>query len=562
MIHAVTALRRYRDEVNAKPSAAVRGHLVADGHEGLRDQMARLARFEWVDGADADGDVVASIPVPGGAVQVLPSDAFDAGEAQARIEKKRADLSKEIERAEQKLANDQFVSKAPAAVVDEERAQAGGVPRGAGPARVMNFRQAEEYLLSLELFGMRFGLDRMHRLMTVLGLPQRRFASIHVVGSNGKSSTVRMSAPRSWSAEGLRTGSYTSPHLRSFRERIEVGEEPVSEADFAAAVTRAAQAAELVNRTSEPDDHVTQFEALTAASYHELARRGVEVAVIEAGLGGRFDATNVIPSKVQVLTSVEPGTHPLARPDPGGHRPGEAGCCARPRDAGGGRAAARGARHRSAGGRGAAREACDGGRGGARGAGQRAPRAEDLPLRAAGAFQRGNFSLAAAGAEAFLGRPLRGACIEGRCSETVVPGRLQAVGERPLTLFDGAHNPSGATALAASLPEVFGSRRPRVAVVGVLEDKDAAGMLETLLPHLDRVVFTRPRNPRSLSPATLVSLAEKLGAPPLEIVAEPQAALERARELAGEDGVVLATGSIYLVADLVREAADARASTL
>ncbi len=167
----------------------------------------------------------------------------------------------------------------------------------------MDFRQAEEYLLSLELFGMRFGLDRMHRLMTVLGLPQRRFASIHVVGSNGKSSTVRFCAAI-LERHGLRTGSYTSPHLRSFRERIEVGEEAVPEADFAAAVTRAAQAAELVNRTAEPDDTVTQFEALTAAAYHELARRGVEVAVIEAGLGGRFDATNVIPSKVQVLTSV------------------------------------------------------------------------------------------------------------------------------------------------------------------------------------------------------------------------------------------------------------------
>ena len=167
----------------------------------------------------------------------------------------------------------------------------------------MNFRQAEEYLLSLELFGMRFGLDRMHRLMTVLGLPQRRFASIHVVGSNGKSSTARFCAAI-LERHGLRSGSYTSPHLRSFRERIEVGEVPVSEADFAAAVTRAADAAQMVNRTAEPDDHVTQFEALTAAAYHELARRGVEVAVIEAGLGGRFDATNVIPSKVQVLTSV------------------------------------------------------------------------------------------------------------------------------------------------------------------------------------------------------------------------------------------------------------------
>jgi dihydrofolate synthase / folylpolyglutamate synthase len=112
---------------------------------------------------------------------------------------------------------------------------------------------------------MRFGLDRMHRLMTVLGLPQRRFASVHVVGSNGKSSTVRFCAAI-LERHGLRTGSYTSPHLRSFRERIEVGEEAVSEADFAAAVTRAAQAAELVNRTAEPDDHVPQFEALTAAA--------------------------------------------------------------------------------------------------------------------------------------------------------------------------------------------------------------------------------------------------------------------------------------------------------
>jgi dihydrofolate synthase/folylpolyglutamate synthase len=412
----------------------------------------------------------------------------------------------------------------------------------------MKFRQAEEYLLSLELFGMRFGLDRMHRLMTVLGLPQRRFASIHVVGSNGKSSTVRFCAAI-LEREGLRTGSYTSPHLRSFRERIEVGEEPISEADFAAAVTRAAQAAELVNRTAEPDDHVTQFEALTAAAYHELARRGVEVAVIEAGLGGRFDATNVIPSKVQVLTSVSlehtrwlgPTLEDIAGEklavvrDHGtlvvGDVPPEVRAIAEEV------AAERHARlvtaspaHRS--------------------------------LRASGHFQETNFGLAQAAAEAFLGRPVRDEALNGAAAETVVRGRLEAVGERPLTLLDGAHNPSGAHALADSLAEVFGTRRPRVAVVGVLEDKDAAGMLETLLPHLDRVVFTRPANPRSLSPATLVTLGEKLGGPPAEIVASPRAALTRARELAGPDGVVLATGSIYLIADLVREDAGARASTL
>src|SRR5687768_16034763 len=142
----------------------------------------------------------------------------------------------------------------------------------------MTFREAEDYLLGLELFGMRFGLDRMHKLMTVLGMPQRRFASIHVVGSNGKSSTVRMIAAI-LERHGLRTGSYTSPHLRSFAERIEVGERPISEHAFAAAVERAAHAAGLVNRTLPDEDEVTQFEALTAAAYHALAASGVEVAV-------------------------------------------------------------------------------------------------------------------------------------------------------------------------------------------------------------------------------------------------------------------------------------------
>ena len=136
----------------------------------------------------------------------------------------------------------------------------------------MNYHEAETYLLDLELFGMRFGLDRMHRLMTALGMPQRRFASVHVVGSNGKSSTVRMLAAI-LERHGLRTGSYTSPHLRSFCERIEVGGRAIGGADLGAAVARAAHAADLVNRTVDPGDEVTQFEALTAAAYHELARR-------------------------------------------------------------------------------------------------------------------------------------------------------------------------------------------------------------------------------------------------------------------------------------------------
>ena len=417
----------------------------------------------------------------------------------------------------------------------------------------MTFRQAEEYLLGLELFGMRFGLDRMHRLMTVLGLPQRRFESIHVVGTNGKSSTVRFTAAI-LARHGLRTGSYTSPHLRSFRERVEVGEAPVSEQDFAAAVEQAAHAAGLVDRTADPDDVVTQFEALTAAAYHELARQEVEVAVVEAGLGGRYDATNVIPSRVQVLTGIDlehtrwlgPRLEDIAEEKLAVVKDGATLVVPPDLDP-----AAMAVAERVAGERRARLVA-------ARPAGD-----ADLDLRAAGGFQRANFALAAAAAEAFLGRALDTAGVAAAARETRVAGRMDVVGQEPLTVYDGAHNPSGVDALVASLDDVLGERRPRVAVIGVLDDKDAAAMLRALLPRFERVVFTRSANPRALSPATLVSLAEKLApAVTAEAAADPHSALERARGLAGPGGAVIATGSIDLIADLLREDRDARASTL
>src|SRR5271167_3475781 len=161
--------------------------------------------------------------------------------------------------------------------------------------------QAERHLRSLELFGMRFGLDRMRRMMTVLGSPERRFETIHVVGTNGKTSTTRMIAAI-LERHGLRTGAYTSPHLMSYAERVQVDEHDLEGGAFAKAIERAARAAETVNRTLEGDDHVTQFELLTAAALWEMAERGVEVGVIEAGLGGRYDATSVIDSRVTALT--------------------------------------------------------------------------------------------------------------------------------------------------------------------------------------------------------------------------------------------------------------------
>ena len=163
--------------------------------------------------------------------------------------------------------------------------------------------QAERQLRSLELFGMRFGLDRMRRMMTVLGSPERRFEAIHVLGTNGKTSTTRMIAAI-LERHGLRTGAYTSPHLVSYRERVQVSEQDLDRHEFAAAIARASWAAERVNRTLEDDDHVTQFELLTAAALWQMAERDVDVAVIEAGLGGRYDATSVIDSRVTALTNV------------------------------------------------------------------------------------------------------------------------------------------------------------------------------------------------------------------------------------------------------------------
>jgi len=419
----------------------------------------------------------------------------------------------------------------------------------------LTFREAEDYLLGLELFGMRFGLDRMHKLMTVLGMPQRRFASLHVVGSNGKSSTVRFTAAI-LERHGVDTGSYTSPHLGSFRERVEVGEEPISEVRFAAAVERAAHAARIVERTLPADDGVTQFEALTAAAYHELAASGVEVAVIEAGLGGRYDATNVIPSRVQVLTSVGlehtrwlgPTARDIAREKLAVvHDGGTLVVGALDPDV---RAMAKRAadEHHAA--------LVEAPAFGEVAATQRAS------LRGGGEFQRRNFAVAASAAEAFLGRPLDPGAVARAAADTRVPGRLDIVAERPLTVYDGAHNPAGARALAEALPELAAGRAPLVLVASVLDDKDAAGMLAALLPLAERAVFTRCSNPRSLSPATLETLGQQLGGPPAETVTRPRAAVARARELAGGLGAVVATGSIYLVADLVREADDARASAL
>ncbi|MGH2833229.1 MAG: bifunctional folylpolyglutamate synthase/dihydrofolate synthase [Solirubrobacteraceae bacterium] len=423
---------------------------------------------------------------------------------------------------------------------------------------------AERQLRKLELFGMRFGLDRVRRMMTVLGSPERRFSSIHVLGTNGKSSTTRMIAAI-LQRHGLRTGAYLSPHLCSYTERIQVAEREIASRDFDAAIDRATWASERVNRTLAEDDHVTQFELLTAAAYWELARQEVEVAVVEAGLGGRYDATSVIDASVTVLTNVAlehtrwlgPTITDIAREKlavlskgqtlaiGGGLHPQASAVVQE-------LTAEREVRVLEA------PTAAN-------------PDQQPLVLASRGAFQRRNFALARLAAEAYLeghGIALEEQAIRQAAQQTKVDGRLQIADRDPLLILDGAHNPDAAAALVNALAEIPGGwppgGRPLGLLLGVLEDKDAAGMLARLLPFSKRAWFTAPASSRALSPAALVSLSGQLGFENVQSEPRPADALAAARDWAraqGSEAVILATGSIYLVGELLGLIRDERPRT-
>jgi dihydrofolate synthase / folylpolyglutamate synthase len=404
----------------------------------------------------------------------------------------------------------------------------------------------DAYLDSLEAVGWKLGLDRMWKLTTALGFPQRRFASVHVVGTNGKSSVTRMVAAL-LEAHGVPSGACLSPHTTRWTERTLVRGEEIAPAAWAEAVAQVAAAAEGVNRTLEEGEVVTEFEAATAATFVALARARVKAAAIEAGLGGRLDATNTIPSRVTVLTSVgldhtewlgetemEIAGEKLAVLQNGSTL--VLGRVSAPvRELAERTAAERGARLIVA---------------------PEDPGPE-IALAATGAFQRRNFALACAAVEAFLGAPLDPERVAAVAAGIRVPGRLELVAESPPTYVDAAHNPDGAAALAEALPGIADGR-PVVACLAILADKDAPAMIAALAPALRAVVCTeippealeghgRP-GARSRPAEELAQLCQAHG---LEAVAEPllEPALRRATELACGTfaGVLVVIGSNYLI---------------
>ena len=388
----------------------------------------------------------------------------------------------------------------------------------------------------------------MRKLSALLGLPQHRFASIHVVGTNGKSSVTRMIAAL-LEGHGVPCGACVSPHAVRWSERVLLHGREIGEAEFVRAVEKAAAAAaEAVNRGLEEGEAVTQFELATAAAFVALADARVEAAAIEAGLGGRLDATNTIPSKLTVLTSVgldhtewlgdsveriaaeklavlrDHSTLVLGRVGPSVAELAERAAAERgaelivaPQDPG-----------------------------------------PEVELRVPGHFQRRNFALARAAAEAFLGSldPERVAAV---AAEIEIPGRLERIGDDPPTYLDAAHNPDGARALAEALPEVARGQ-PVIAVLAILADKDAKAMIEALAPALKQTICTTlpsadgPRtgagvafsaHRRGFSAGELARVCADVG-----VAAEAEqdfgAAVARGQKLAAQTGgILLVAGSHY-----------------
>lgn len=422
----------------------------------------------------------------------------------------------------------------------------------------------DAYLDSLEPIGWRLGLDRMTALCEELGRPQDRFGTIHVVGTNGKSSVARMTAAV-LEADGIRAGCMISPHLSSWSERVIVSGRELDPHTFGEAVRRTATAAAVVNSRLDPEDSVTQFEIASAAGFLALAEAGVEVAAVEAGLGGRLDATNSIDSSVTVLTSIGlDHTEWLGETEVGIAtekvdvlRPGTVLVLGRVAD-----------EVRTLAIETALARDC-----------RVVEPGDDLPAGVEPAspalYQRANFALAIAASEWYLeaessrrkgsrpgkspvvANPIPRKAILEASASAAVPGRLERVSSQPPVFIDVAHNRPGAAALAASVPGIARGR-PVIGLIGILDDKDACGIIAELAPVLDRVVFSQlPQGVllRSARPgargwplADLMRFAAEAGLD-AEALAKPVDALGRARQLATErHGVVLVAGSHYLLA--------------
>lgn len=414
--------------------------------------------------------------------------------------------------------------------------------------------------------------ERIEALMDLLGQPQRSFRSIHVTGTNGKTTTARMISEL-LAGFGLRTGRYTSPHLSDMTERIVLDGAPVSDQVFADAVDEIAPYLDLVDQGS--DIPMTFFEAITGLAFAIFADTPVDVAVVEVGMGGAWDATNVLAAPVAVVTPIGldhteflgDTVVEIAREKAGIIHPGSSAILAAQPAEAAAELLKRAVEVEAA----VAREGLEfgvldrriavGGQvltlqglGGVY---------EEVFLPLHGAYQAQNAALALAAVEAFFGAgassgPIDVDIVRSAFAAVRSPGRLEAVRSAPTVLVDASHNPAGMIATVAALAEGFDFRR-LVGVVAMLADKDVRGTLEALEPALDEIVVTQNSSPRAMDVDELAALAvEVFGADRVGVSARLDDAIENAIELAeeGADGVVVGSG--VLVTGSVVTAGEAR----
>ena len=421
----------------------------------------------------------------------------------------------------------------------------------------MDYTEALEYLDRHIALGVKPGLERIEGLLDDMGRPDDGYPVIHVAGTNGKTSTSRF-ATILLVAHGLSTGTYTSPHLEKIEERLSINGKVATEEEFALAVSDVAAFALL--REKGGAEANTYFELTTAAAFALFAERAVNAAVLEVGLGGRLDATNVVDAEVCVLTSIgiehteylgeDVATiagEKLAIAGPNsilvsGPLPDEALEVAETR------ARELGIHHRHYGKDFSVLDAERGVGGWLATIAGAEETYEDLFLPLHGRYQLVNLANAVAATEALLGRKLDEEAVRAAVATATVPGRMEVVGTKPLVMLDGAHNADGVSVLADSLEEEYPTTRWQL-VLGVMGDKNVEAMMVSLAPLVDGVVTTAPASERSVPPSQLAERIADLVDAPVLVAEEVELAIDMARAEAGPDGAVLIAGSLYLVGE-------------
>jgi dihydrofolate synthase/folylpolyglutamate synthase len=411
-------------------------------------------------------------------------------------------------------------------------------------------------------------LTATRRALELLGDPQKQFPFIHVTGTNGKTSTSRMAAGL-LRHHGLHVGLFTSPHLTRFAERIALDGIPVSDETLASVWRRVDPTLRRVDTelTDAGQPPLTFFEALTVLAYQVFADSGVDAAVIEVGMGGEWDSTNVADGRVAVLTPISldhtrqlgRSVGDIARTKSGIIKPGAIVVTAlQPDDA----LAAIVTHAASVGSRVLVAERDFGG--------EPLSRTEDgqeitlrriaggvlarTKLSLHGDHQASNAALAVAAVEAFLGaKPLAEITIRATLSTVSSPGRLQIIDRDPLVLLDAAHNPAGALSLASAIRDWPGISEVAF-VLGVLEEKDAVGIIDALRPVASCFFVTQSDSPRAIGHGYLSQLVAENSGIAVHDFSDPVAAVTAARAWAGAraQGAVVVTGSITLIGDALR----------